>query len=568
VAEEEPKQQAREQLRAAQESGEAEQLKAALAAGKKARLAAAELQPFEACLAGVEKREEAEAELKRAIEGRKIDALKAAIEKATAAGVSSKRIKEAEAVLKEEEPKEKARVLLAEACEQCTMPALQAAIQAAQAAKLEASEYARAAELLKQEEEKMATLEAVNKTMEEVKSVDMNSIDALREAKDRLGAAIQDATKAGVGEAPLLEAEKRRKKLHNAIEDLKGSIRVFCRIRPLSSKEKEQGDTKVTEPAGSMGLKVEGNETFQFDAVFVPGTQEEVFEDCRDLVQSAVDGYNVTMFAYGQTGAGKTFTMYGAPGMEGTAPRTIQEIYRVIEQGKSRFEYTVVGSMLELYRNDLVDLLSKGQVGASKSKLNIRMEKSGMVVVENLTEERCDSAEALSALLERGNEQRTVASTAMNAESSRSHLVLMIKITSVNKETKEQLKGKVLICDLAGSERLKKSQVSEEGQKEAIEINKSLTALGDVIEAVARKQRQVPYRNHKLTQIMQDSLGGSAKTLMFVNCSPAGSSLHETLMSLTYAARTKRITNLGAAASSPLSRRRSEACLTPGPAEP
>mmetsp|Transcript_13699 Transcript_13699/g.38927 ORF Transcript_13699/g.38927 Transcript_13699/m.38927 type:complete len:257 (+) Transcript_13699:2-772(+) len=250
------------------------------------------------------------------------------------------------------------------------------------------------------------------------------------------------------------------------------------------------------------------------------------------------------MFAYGQTGAGKTFTMYGVPGNEGTAPRTIREVYRVTEEGKSRFDYTVTGSMLELYQNELVDLLSKGQdIAASKSKLSIRTEKSGAVTIENLTEQECAGAEELSALLERGNEQRTVASTAMNSESSRSHLVLLIRITSINKETKERLQGKILLCDLAGSERLKKSQVTDEMQKEAIQINKSLTALGDVIESLTKSAKVVPYRNHKLTQLMQDSLGGSAKTLMFVNCSPANSNMDETIMALKYAQRAKTIKN-------------------------
>merc|ERR1711972_548712 len=223
---------------------------------------------------------------------------------------------------------------------------------------------------------------------------------------------------------------------------------------------------------------------------------------------------------------------------------TIQEVYRVIENGKSRCSYTVMGAMLELYRNVLVDLLAKGDPGSSsKSKLNVKTDKSGCVVVDNLIEEECANAEQMNALLERGTEQRSVAATAMNSESSRSHLVLLITIVSVNYETKERLKGKGLICDLAGSERLKKSQVSEDMQKEAIEINKSLTALGDVIEALTAKSKVIPYRNHKLTQLMHDALGGSAKTLMFVNCSPASSNSQETVMSLKYATRAKKITN-------------------------
>merc|ERR1719469_1005683 len=131
----------------------------------------------------------------------------------------------------------------------------------------------------------------------------------------------------------------------------------------------------------------------------------------------------------------------------------------------------------------------------------------------------------------------------MNSESSRSHLIQIIRIVSTNKETGDKMKGKILIVDLAGSERLKKSQTTADVQKESIEINKSLTALGDVIEALTKNQKQIPYRNHLLTRVMQDSLGGSAKTLMFVNCSPASSNFEETLMSLKYATRAKKITN-------------------------
>merc|ERR1719436_538397 len=131
----------------------------------------------------------------------------------------------------------------------------------------------------------------------------------------------------------------------------------------------------------------------------------------------------------------------------------------------------------------------------------------------------------------------------MNSESSRSHLILVIKIVSVNRETRDMTKGKILMVDLAGSERLKKSEVTGDMQKEAIEINKSLTALGDVIESLTKNQKSIPHRNHKLTQLLQDSLGGTAKTLMFVNCSPASSNVDETVMSLKYATRAKKITN-------------------------
>jgi len=301
-----------------------------------------------------------------------------------------------------------------------------------------------------------------------------------------------------------------------------------------------------------MTLAVEGAKDpapYAFDAVFAPGTQEEVFEDCKDLVQSALDGYNVTVFAYGQTGAGKTFTMYGCPGMEGTAPRVIQELYRLIERDQERVNYTVMASMMELYRNELLDLLvakpaaRKLMSDEGPKKLNVRADKTGLVQIEHLTEEECSTAEALSSLLERGNGQRTVAATAMNSESSRSHLLLTIKIVGVNRQTHDQLQSKFMLCDLAGSERLKKSEVSGDMMKESIEINKSLTALGDVIEALTKGQKHIPYKNHKLTQVMQDAVGGTSKTLMFVNCSPASANVDETIMSLKYATRAKKIVN-------------------------
>jgi len=173
----------------------------------------------------------------------------------------------------------------------------------------------------------------------------------------------------------------------------------------------------------------------------------------------------------------------------------------------------------------------------------VRVEKSGKVMIEHLVEEACETADELQTALSRGMEMRHVAATSMNSESSRSHLVLTIKIVSVNKETRDQLCGKILLVDLAGSERLKKSEATGDVAKEAIEINKSLTALGDVIEALTKKQKTIPYRNHKLTQVMQDSLGGTAKTLMFVNCSPASSNVDETTMSLKYATRAKNVKN-------------------------
>ena len=347
------------------------------------------------------------------------------------------------------------------------------------------------------------------------------------------------------------EVDRLRRRVHNAIEDLKGHLRVFCRVRPLSDKEHEMDEEVVVRMVDNMKIELPRNGVFTFDGVFAAGRQEEVFEECRDLVQSTVDGHNVTIFAYGQTGAGKTYTLYGTPQEEGIAGRAISEVFEIIQrfqQSSTQRSFVVSASMFELYRNRLVDLLRRPEKRAKSPpcsppcspKLNLRSCESGMQV-DNLSEEEVQDAMQLKRLLYRGLAARSTSPNALNAESSRSHLMFTIKVTSTDGQN--QLSGKLVLCDLGGSERLKKSEATGEQLKEAIEINRSLTALGDVIEAVAERKRQVPYRNHKLTQLLQDSLGGTSKTLMFVNCSPARCNLHETAMSLNYALRAKRVVN-------------------------
>jgi len=389
-----------------------------------------------------------------------------------------------------------------------------------------------------------------------------NGMQELRDARSELAVAIDAAKRHGVMEVELAQAEALRRRVHNNIEDLKGSIRVFCCVRPMNDREMAMGDKQAVTSIDNMTVKVQNlweKSVFDFDAVFSPARQEEVFRECNDLMQSALDGHNVTVFAYGQTSAGKTHTLFGQPGQPGLAPRMIQEIYRIVDKESDRFAHTISASMLELYKNDLVDLLSKDSPRAAiakKEKLAIRTDKNGSVQIENLLEEVCQNAAELHELLERGHRQRTTRATAMNSQSSRSHIIFTVRVTQVNLETGEQLRGKIMVCDLAGSERLKKSMVTGEAAKEAIEINKSLTALGDVVSALRQGQKQIPYRNHKLTQLMQDSLGQASKMLMFVNCSPASSNVEETLNSLKYAARAKKIKNVSVAADKVLMRRR------------
>lgn len=378
-------------------------------------------------------------------------------------------------------------------------------------------------------------------------------ISMLTAARDQLLSDLTHAKVLGLGEEELRAAELQRRKLHNAIQDLKGQVRVFCRIRPLNAREKMQGDSSKLGVLEDDCVESPSAGVFQFDGVFAPGSQEEIFDDCKDLVQSAVDGHNVTIFSYGETGAGKTFTMYGTPGAEGLAGRMSQELFRTIDglHRDSGETYSVEGSMAEIYNSRLIDLLNKpvnmngaGRQQSQNSHLRpkLRQSKEGTVEVEDLSHWHVSNTQQLKELIEHGFRQRSVAETAMNANSSRSHLIFTVKLVRTSKSG-ETLTGKLVFCDLGGSERLKKTEAVGDRKKEAIEINKSLAALCDVIEAVASKRKHVPYRNHTLTRILQDSLGGTAKTLMFVHCSPASSCASETAMSLKFAARAGRIVN-------------------------
>jgi len=334
---------------------------------------------------------------------------------------------------------------------------------------------------------------------------------------------------------------------------MKGAIRVFCRTRPLSKQELDTQNAVVLHKIDAFTVELSrvtrgSDKLFQFDAVFdASSTQEEVFADCRDLVQSAVDGYNVTIFAYGQTGAGKTYTMYGTKDQPGLAPRSFRSLFDVIHREERRGGkiFKVKTTIVEIYKQDIIDLLAERPSGNEpRHTLEVKRDLGrGMVYVDGAVQQEVHGVEDLSAVLVTAEKKRHVTSTRMNAESSRSHLLLSVTIECTMQDSEQVIYGKITLCDLAGSERPKKSGVVGDNLKEAIEINKSLSALGDVIEALTKSSKQVPYRNHKLTMLMQDSLGGTAKTLMFVNCSPAASNAEETQISLKWATRARRVEN-------------------------
>ncbi|CAO2036937.1 unnamed protein product [Urochloa humidicola] len=337
-----------------------------------------------------------------------------------------------------------------------------------------------------------------------------------------------------------------RKRYYNTIEDMKGKIRVFCRLRPLNHKELSLEEKNIVCSPDEFTIahpwKDDKSKQHIYDRVFdANATQEEVFEDTKYLVQSAVDGYNVCIFAYGQTGSGKTFTIYGSDNNPGLTPRATSELFRVIKRDGNKYSFSLKAYMVELYQDNLVDLLLAKN--AKQQKLEIKKDSKGVVTVENATVVSISSIEELRAIISRGSERRHTAGTNMNDESSRSHLILSIIIESTNLQTQSYARGKLSFVDLAGSERVKKSGSAGKQLKEAQSINKSLSALADVIGALSSDGQHIPYRNHKLTMLMSDSLGGNAKTLMFVNVSPAESNLEETYNSLMYASRVRCIVN-------------------------
>ncbi|CAH9098359.1 unnamed protein product [Cuscuta epithymum] len=397
-----------------------------------------------------------------------------------------------------------------------------------------------------------STLAAKDKELEVLQN-NLKELGDLREMKEDIDrkneqtAALLKMQGAQLAEMEALYKEEQllRKRYFNMIEDMKGKVRVCCRLRPLSDKEigaRERNALTSVDEFTVEHLWKDERRQHMYDQVFDGNcTQEDVFEDTKFLVQSAVDGYNVCIFAYGQTGSGKTFTIYGSDSNPGLTPRATSELFRIMRQDSNKFSYSLKVYMVELYQDTLVDLLLPKS--SKRLKLDIKKDSKGMVVVENVSLVSISTYEELRTVIQRGSEQRHTSGTLMNEQSSRSHLILSIIIESTNLQTQAVARGKLSFVDLAGSERVKKSGSTGSQLKEAQSINKSLSALGDVISALASGVQHIPYRNHKLTMLMSDSLGGNAKTLMFVNVSPAESNLDESYNSLTYASRVRSIIN-------------------------
>ncbi|XP_023576702.1 kinesin-like protein KIFC1 isoform X2 [Octodon degus] len=367
-----------------------------------------------------------------------------------------------------------------------------------------------------------------------------------------------------------LEMERRR--LHNQLQELKGNIRVFCRVRPVLAGEPTPSPGFLVFPPGPGGpsdvptrLSLSRSDDrrgtltgapapptrleFSFDRVFPPESrQDEVFEEIAMLVQSALDGYPVCIFAYGQTGSGKTFTMEGGPAgdpqLEGLIPRALRHLFSVAEEMSGQgWTYSFVASYVEIYNETVRDLLATGSRKGQGGECEIRRAGPGSeeLTVTNARYIPVSCEREVRALLQLAHQNRAVARTAQNERSSRSHSVFQLQISGEHTARGLQCGAPLNLVDLAGSERLDSSLALGPGERDRLRetqaINSSLSTLGLVIMALSNKEPHVPYRNSKLTYLLQNSLGGSAKMLMFVNISPLEDNASESLNSLRFASK-------------------------------
>ncbi|KAK8173571.1 P-loop containing nucleoside triphosphate hydrolase protein [Phyllosticta citrichinensis] len=362
--------------------------------------------------------------------------------------------------------------------------------------------------------------------------------------------------------AKLREEETLRRKLHNQVQELKGNIRVFCRVRPPAEIEAAEAaeiaypdagkDSKEVvlqgpEQRSAMGNVTRSTNPFSFDRVFGPKSQNgEVFEEISQLVQSALDGYNVCIFCYGQTGSGKTYTMSSPDGM---IPLAVQQIYNTAQELEEKgWRYKMEGQFVEVYNEVLNDLLGSAEE-FDKKKHEIRHDpQKKSTEITGVTSVPLDSPDKVQSMLSNASRNRSVAATMANSRSSRSHSVFILKLKGENSITGERSEGTLNLVDLAGSERLSHSGATGDRLKETQNINRSLSCLGDVIAALGsgKDGAHIPYRNSKLTYLLQYSLGGNSKTLMFVMISPLQAHLHETLTSLKFATKVHN-THIGTA---------------------
>jgi kinesin family protein 5 len=317
-------------------------------------------------------------------------------------------------------------------------------------------------------------------------------------------------------------------------------IQVFCRVRPLNEIERKNASTFVPKFAGKDTISV-GGKSYTYDRVFDPNCdQEAVYKgSAHHIVQDVLNGYNGTIFAYGQTSSGKTHTMEGdmsddSSPNHGVIPRIINDIFNHIYALEDpNLEFNIKVSYFEIYNEKIRDLID-----ISKTNMTIHEGKDKVPYVKDLTEMPVSNFSDVLYIIKEGQNNRQKAVTNMNEHSSRSHSVFQISISQENSQTQKKLTGKLYLVDLAGSEKVSKTGAEGTVLEEAKNINKSLSSLGNVISALADGTKgHIPYRDSKLTRILQESLGGNSRTTIIICCSPASFNESETKSTLLFGAR-------------------------------
>ncbi|KAJ7972201.1 Kinesin-like protein, partial [Quillaja saponaria] len=399
-------------------------------------------------------------------------------------------------------------------------------------------------------------LQMQEKELLDLKALLLNTKRDFRELQSQLqrdlndlGSQVQELSTAALGYHRVV---KENMNLYNMVQDLKGSIRVYCRIRPSFSAESKKiidfiGNDDSLVILDPSKTQKDGKKVFQFNRVFGPiAMQDEVFRDTQPLIRSVMDGYNVCIFAYGQTGSGKTHTMSGPSGGStkdlGINYLALNDLFLMSNKRKDIINYEIYVQMIEIYNEQVRDLLAED---TSNTRLEIRSCSENGFTLPDATLLPVKSTTDVLNLMKLGEVNRVICSTAINNRSSRSHSILTVHVHGKD-VSGSTIRSCLHLVDLAGSERVDKSEVTGERLKEAQYINKSLSCLGDVITALAQKNSHIPYRNSKLTLLLQDSLGGHAKTLMLAHISPEEDSFCETFSTLKFAQRVSAV-ELGAA---------------------
>ena len=404
-------------------------------------------------------------------------------------------------------------------------------------------------ELLKKNELKRDydLYESLNQKIDkEIKEIELKSNKKKEELKNKINIIKEKEQELNLLKIQSESSNEEKRNINNNYQTAKGNIRVFCRVRPKLEKEKnlemclfDFSEKNITiygpHHKSNTGKREENGikEQYKFDKIFTPNDdQENIFEEIYHMIQSSLDGFNVCIFAYGQTGSGKTYTMEGENNNKrGLIPRALELIfYNINNMEKLGYKFSVNLSCLEIYLDQIRDLLKDNK---GKNNNNIINKDDNLIKLE------LKDMNDWIKYYESAKEKRKVAETQCNEKSSRSHCIFQILINCFNKEKNIKREGSLNLIDLAGSERTNKSGVIGDRLKETISINKSLTALKSVINALVavdnKNSNFVPYKDSVLTNYLQPYLGGDSKTLMFVNISPILNSFNETSCSLRFA---------------------------------